>query len=102
MKEESEKAGLKLKIQKLRIMASGPLISWQIDGGKMQTMRAFIFLGSKITEDGLCSHEIRRCLLLGRKTMTKLDMNIKKQRHHFADRGQYSQIYGFSSSHVRI
>ena len=71
VKEESEKAGLKLKIQKLRIMASGPLISWQIDGGEMQTMRAFIFLGSKITEDGLCSHEIRRCLLLGRKTMTK-------------------------------
>ena len=71
VKEESEKAGLKLKIQKLRIMASGPLISWQIDGGKMETMREFIFLGSKITEDGLCSHEIRKCLLLGRKTMTK-------------------------------
>ena len=71
VKEESEKAGLKLKIQKLRIMASGPLISWQIDGGKMETKREFIFLGSKITEDGLCSHEIRRCLLLGRKTMTK-------------------------------
>ena len=70
MKEESEKAGLKLKIQKLRIMASGPIISWQIDGGKMETVRDFIFLGSKITEDGDCSHEVRRCSLLGRKTMT--------------------------------
>ena len=70
VKEESEKAGLKLKIQKLRIMASGPIISWQIDGGKMETVRDFIFLGSKITEDGDCSHEVRRCSLLGRKTMT--------------------------------
>ena len=73
VKEESEKAGLKLKIQKLRIMASGPLISWQIDGGKMETMREFIFLGSKITEDGLCSHKIKRRLLLGRKAMTNLN-----------------------------
>ena len=70
VKEESEKAGLNLKIQKLRIMASGPIISWQIDGGKMETVRDFIFLGSKITEDGDCSHEVRRCSLLGRKTMT--------------------------------
>ena len=70
VKEESEKAGLKLKIQKLRIMASGPIISWQIDGGKMETVRDFIFLGSKITEDGDCSHKIKRCLILGSKAMT--------------------------------
>ena len=68
--EESEKAGLKLNIQKTNIIASGPIISWQIDGGKMETVRDFIFLGSKITEDGDCSHEVRRCSLLGRKTMT--------------------------------
>ena len=73
VKEESEKAGLKLNIQKTKIMASGPITSWQIDGKTMETVRDFIFLGSKIPADGDCSHEIKRCLLLGRKVMTKLD-----------------------------
>ena len=79
MKEESEKAGLKLSIQKTKIMASSPITSWQIDGETMQTVTDFIFLGSKITADGDCSHEIRRCLLLGRKTMTNL-VSILKSR----------------------
>ena len=72
VKEESEQAGLKLNIQKTKIMASGPITSWQLDGEKMETERDFIFWGSKITADGDCSHEIKRCLLLGRKVMTKL------------------------------
>ena len=72
-KEESEKSGLKLNIQKTKIMASGPVISWQTDGETMETVRDFIFLGSKISADGDCSHEIKRCLLLGRKAMTNLD-----------------------------
>ena len=79
VKEESEKAGLKLIIQKAKIIASGPIISWQIDGEKVETVTDFIFLGSKITADGDCSHEIKRCLLLGRKAMTKLD-NVLKSR----------------------
>ena len=70
VKEQNEKAGLKLNIQKTKIMASGPITSWQVDGETMETMTDFIFLGSKITADGDCSHEIKRCLLLGRKTMT--------------------------------
>ena len=73
VKEEHEKVGLKLNIQKARIMASGPITSWQIDGETVETVADFIFLGSKITADGDCSHEIKRCLLLGRKTMTNLD-----------------------------
>ena len=73
VKEESEKVGLKINIQNTKIMASGPLTSWQIDGETVETERDFIFLGSKITADGDCSHEIKRCLLLGRKAMTKLD-----------------------------
>ena len=73
VKEESEKAGLKLNIQKTKIMASGPIISWQIDGESMETVTDFIFSGCKITADGDCSHEIKRCLLLGRKAMTNLD-----------------------------
>ena len=73
VKEESEKAGLKLSIQKTRIMASSPITSWQIDGETMETMRDFIFWGSKITADCDCSHEIKRCLLFGRKAMTNLD-----------------------------
>ena len=77
VKEESEKAGLKLNIQKTEIMASGPITSWQIDGKTMETVRGFIVLGSKITADGDCSHEIKRCLLLGRKAMTNLDSIIK-------------------------
>ena len=77
VKEESEKVGLKLNIQKTKIMASSPIISWQIDGKTMETVRDFIFLGSKITADGDCSHEIKRCLLLGRKAMTNLDSILK-------------------------
>ena len=80
VKEESEKAGLKLNIQKTKIMASGPITSWQIDGETMETVRDFIFLVSKITADGNCSHEIKRQLLLGRKAMTNLD-SILKRRH---------------------
>ena len=80
VKEESEKVGLKLNIQKTKIMASGPITSWQIDGEKMEIMRDFIFLGSKITADGNYSHEIKRHLLLGRKAMTNLD-NVLKSRY---------------------
>ena len=80
MKEESEKVGLKLNIQKMKIMASGPITSWKIDGETLERVTDFIFLGSKITADGDCSHEIKRCLLLGRKYMTHLD-SILKSRH---------------------
>ena len=79
LKEESEKVGLKLNIQKTKIMASGPITSWQIDGETMETVADFIFLGSKITENGDCSHEIKRCLLLGRKVMTNLDSILKSR-----------------------
>ena len=79
MKEESEKVGLKLNIQKTKIMASGPITSWQMDGDTMETVRDFIFLGSKITADGDCSHEIKRCLLPGRKVMTNLDSILKSR-----------------------
>ena len=99
VKEEREKAGLKLSIQKSKMMASGPIASWQVDGETVETVTGFILGGSKITADGYCSHEIKRCLLLGRKAMTNLD-NIKKQRHYFANKGLSSQSYGFSSSHV--
>ena len=100
VKEESEKVGLKLNIQKMKIMASSPITSRQTDGETIETVADFIFLGSKITADGDCSHEIKRCLLLGRKAMTNLKQFIKKQRHHFADQGPYNQSYSFSSSHV--
>ena len=79
MKEESERIGLKLNIQKTKIMVSSPIISWQIDGKTMETVTDFIFLGSKITADGDCSHEIKRCLLLGRKAMTNLDSILKSR-----------------------
>ena len=79
VKQESEKVGLKLNIQKTKIMASGPIISCQIDGETMETVRDFIFWGSKITADGDCSHEIKRCLLLGRKAMTNLDSMLKNR-----------------------
>ena len=79
VKEESEKAGLKLNIQKLKIMASGPITSWQIDGETMETKRDFIFLGSKIPEDGACSHEVKRHSLLGEKAMTNLDGILKSR-----------------------
>ena len=97
VKEESEKAGLKLNNQKTKIMASSPITSWQIDGETMETVTGLIFLGSKITVDGDYSHEIKRLLLLGKKAKTNL---IKKQRHHFADKGLCSQSCGFSTSHV--
>ena len=99
VREESEKVGLKLNIQKTKIMASRPITSWQIDGEGMETVRDFIFLGSKIPADGDCSHEIKRHLLLGRKAMTNRQ-HIQKQRHYFGNKGPPSQGYGFSSSHV--
>ena len=99
MKEESEKVGLKLKIQKTKIMASGPITSWQIDGETVETVADFMVLGSKITSDGDCSHEIKRRLLLGRKVMTNLD-SILKSRDYFANKDSSSQGYGFSSNHV--
>ena len=97
VKEESEKVCLKLNIQKTKIMASGPITSWQIDGEIMETVRDLIFLGSKITANGDCSHEIKKCLFLGRKTMTNLDSVLKSR-----DKGVYSQSNGFSSSHVQM
>ena len=100
VKEESEKAGLKLNIQKTKIIASGPITSWQIDGETMETVTDFIFLGSKITADGDCSHEIKRRLLLGRKAMTNLDSIVKSRDINFADKSPSSQSYGFSSGHV--
>ena len=102
VKEESEKVGLKLNIQKTKIMTSGPITSWQIDGETVETVADFIFLGSKITVilDGDCSHEIKRCLLLGKERYDQPRQHIKKQRHYFANEGLSSQGYGFSSSHV--
>ena len=99
VKEESEKADLKLNIQKTKIMASGPITSWQIVGETMETVTDFIFLGSKSTIDGNCSHEIKRCLLLARKAVTNLD-SVLKSRHYFANKGLSSQSYGFSSNYV--
>ena len=101
--EDSEKVGLKLSIQKTKIMASGPITSWEIDGETVETVIFFFFWrgrGSKITAHGDCSQEIKRHLLLGRKFMTNLDKHIKKRRHYFADKGPSSQSYGFSNSHV--
>ena len=122
MKEESEKVGLKLNIQKTKIMASGPITSWEIDGETVETVSDLIFRGSKITADGDCSHEIKRRLLLGRKVMTNLESifksrnitlltpgkesydqpreHIQKQRHYIADQGPSSEGYGFSCGHV--
>ena len=97
VKEESEKAALKLNIKKTKIMASGPITSGQIDGETMETVTDFILGGSKITADGDCTHEIKRCLLLGRKTMTNLDIVLKSR-----DKGPSNQNYGFSRSHVRM
>ena len=99
VKEDSEKAGLKLNIQKMKIMASGPITSWQIDGKTVETVADFIFLGSKITADGDCIHELKRHLLLGRKVMTNLD-SVFKSRDYFVHKGPSGQGYGFSSSHV--
>ena len=97
--KDREKAGLKLSIQKMKIMASSPITSWKINGQTMERVTDFIFLGSKITADADCSHEIKRCLLLERKAMTNLN-SILKSRDYFANKGQSSQSYGFSSSHA--
>ena len=98
VKEESEKSGLKLNTQKTKIMESGPIISWQIDGETTETVTDFIFLGSKITADGDCSHEIKRRMLLRRKAMTNLDSILKSR--NIDGKGLSSQSYGFSSRHV--
>ena len=100
VKEEGEKVGLKLNIQETKIMASGPITSWEVDGETVETVSDFIFGSSKITADGDCSHEIKRLLLLGRKAMINLDSIFKSKRHYFAYYGPSSQGYGFSSSHV--
>ena len=105
VKKESEKVGLKLNIQKTKIMASGPITPWEIDGETVETVSDFVLGGSNITADGDCSHEIKRRLPLGRKVMSNLDsiqprQHIEKQRHYSANKGLSSQCYGFSSSHV--
>ena len=101
VKEESKKVGLIVNIQKTKIMASGPITSWQIDGETIETVTGSFWWGggSKITADGDCSHEIKRCLLLGRKAMTNLD-SMLKSKHYFTNKGPSSQSYGFSTSHV--
>ena len=98
VKEESGKAGLKLNIQKTKIMASGPITSWEIDGETVELVTDFVFLGSKIIVDGDCSHEIK-ALTPWKKSHDKPRQGIKKQRHHFAKKGSYSQSYVYSSSH---
>ena len=97
--ERVKKLGLKLNIQKMKIMTSGPMTSWQIEGEKVETVTDFIFLGSKITSDHDCSHEIKRNLLLGRKAMTNID-SVLKNRESSANKCPYNQISGFSSGHV--
>ena len=99
VKEDSEKVGLKLNIQKTNILASSPITSWQIDGETMQIVTDFIFLGSKITANGDCSYKIKT-LAPWKKTYDKPREYIKKQKHYFANKGPSSQRYGFSSSHV--
>ena len=101
MKDKSDKAGLKLIIKKTKIMASGPITSWQIEGEKVEAVSDFIFLGSKITEDGECIHEIKT-LAPWKKSYDKPRQCIKKQRHHFANKGLYRQNNGFSSSHMNV
>ena len=95
VKQESEKVSLKLNIQKTKIMASGPITSWQIDGETVETVSDFIFLGSKITADGDCSHEVKRHLLLGKKIYDQRRQHTKEQRHYFVNKGPSSQGYGF-------
>ena len=97
VKEDSEKVGLKLNIQKTKIMASGPITSWEIDG---ETVADFIFLGSKITADGDYSHEIKKMLTPWRESYDQPRQHIRKQRHYFANKGLSSQGYGFSTGHV--
>ena len=100
VKEENEKVGLKLSIQKTKIMASGPITSWQIDGETVETVADFIFLGSKITAESDCSHEIKRCLLLGRKVMTNLDSILKSRDITLSTKVRLVKAMVFSSSHV--
>ena len=100
MKEESERPGLKINIKKTKIMASSPTTSRQIEGEKVEVVTDFLFLDSVITVDGDCSHEISRRLLLDRIAITNLNSLLKKQRHHFDNKGLYSQGYGLSSSHT--
>ena len=100
VKEESEKASLKVNIEKMKITASGPFTSWQTDGETMETVTDFIFLGSKITADSDCSHEIKRRLLLGSKNMANLDSILKSRDITLLTKVRLFQSYGFSSSHV--
>ena len=102
VKEESEKSDLKLNIQKTKILASGPITSWQIDGETMETVTDFIFLGSKITADGDCSHEIIKCLLLGRKAMSNLDSILKSRDITLLTKFHLVKTMVSSSSHVRV
>ena len=100
VKEESEKVGLKRNIQKTKTITSSPISSWEIDGETMEIVTDFILRGSKITADGDCSHEIKRCLLLGRENYDQASQYITEQRHYFANKGLSSQSYGFSSNKV--
>ena len=100
VKDESEKVGLKLNIQKMKIMASGPITSWEIDGETVETVSDFIFLGSKITADGDCSHEIKRCFLLGRKVMTNLHSIFKSRDITLPTKIHLVKAFGFSCGHV--
>ena len=101
-KEENEKVGLNLNVEKTKIMASSPITSWEIDGETVETVAVLIFLGSKITPDGNCSHEIKRRLLLGRKVMTNLDSIFKSRDITLLTKGPSSRSYGFSSGHVQM
>ena len=100
VKEESEKVGLKLNIQKTKIMAYSPITSWEIDGETVGTVSDFIFLGSKITADGFCSHEMKKTLTPWNESYDQPRQHIQKQRHYFANKGPSSQRYGFSCGHV--
>ena len=102
VKEESKKADLKLNIQKTKIMASSSITSWQIDRETMETVTDFIFLGSKITMDGDCSPEIKKCLLLGSKAITNIDSMLKSRDITLLTKDPYSQSYGFSSIHLQM
>ena len=102
VKVESEKVGLKLNIQKTKIMASGPITSWQIDGETVETVSDFIFWGSKITADGDCSHEIKRCLLRGRKVMTNLDSILKSRDITLSIKVHQSRLWVFQWSYMDV
>ena len=101
VKEENERVGIKLHIKETKIMASSPITSWEIKGENVEVVTDFLFLGSEITVDGDCSHEIKRRLLLDWKAITSLDSVLKKQRHYSANKGPYSQGYGLPSGHIR-